>query len=341
MVTFTQEVSSIGSAAHLIHQALRSYDIDPQPLFATAGIDPQHYADPNARILTTRLQKLWQLSVDKTGDESFGLVVAERMQPAALHGLGFAWLASDTLRDALTRLARFSRLINTLVDIRLEDKPGGTELCYHGPEKWPNFVSASGDAGLAVFLRMCRLTAASELRPLSVQMYRSRPQDSTPFERFFDAPIQYDAECYKLVFDTVLLDTTLPLANPELARLNDETVVKYLARFDRSDIVLQVRSRIIETLPAGLPQPGKIAESINVSLRNMQRKLKDENTNYRQLLEQTRKELALQYIKEHHHSISEITYMLGFTEPSNFTRAFRRWTGNSPTEYRSRASGEI
>ena len=111
-------------------------------------------------------------------------------------------------------------------------------------------------------------------------------------------------------------------------------VVDYLARFDRDSLTMQVRSRIIERLHDGTPNQETIAQSLNVSLRSLQRKLNDEDTNFKTLLESTRRELALHYIRETHRSLGEITYLLGFSEPSNFTRAFKRWTGVSPIVYR-------
>ena len=111
----------------------------------------------------------------------------------------------------------------------------------------------------------------------------------------------------------------------------------YLARFDHDSIAMRVRATIIERLPDGTPSQGNIAELLHVSMRSLQRRLNNENTNFKELLEGTRHELALQYIREPHRTIGEITYLLGFSEPSNFSRAFRRWTGMSPAEYRESA----
>ncbi|MEA2094390.1 MAG: helix-turn-helix transcriptional regulator, partial [Pseudomonadota bacterium] len=108
----------------------------------------------------------------------------------------------------------------------------------------------------------------------------------------------------------------------------------YLARFDRANITMQVRSKIIEQLHDGAPKQEDIAGTLHVSLRSLQRKLKDEHTSYKTLLENTRQQLAMQYLRDSQRSIGEITYLLGFAEPSNFTRAFRRWTGQSPGEFR-------
>jgi AraC-like DNA-binding protein len=199
------------------------------------------------------------------------------------------------------------------------------------------FVHAALDAGMAMFLRMCRTTGGSEITPVRVKMMRPEPDCADRFSEEFGAPIEYGADANVLSFDQRNVDAVLPNANPELARVNDQTVLDYLARFDRDNITLQVRSIIIEQLPDGTPNQGAIADSLHVSLRSLQRRLKNENTNYKSLLETTRRELAVHYIQHSGRTIGEITYLLGFSEPSNFARAFKRWTGKSPADFRINA----
>ncbi len=326
--------STIGTVAGLIARTLQTCGHDPEPLFTEIGIDINELARPGARFPVTRMQRLWQLAVDETGDACFGLAAAAQFQPAVLHGLGLAWLASDTLRDALTRLVRYSRLISTAADIRLQDTADGVNLVVVPPAEMTEFVPAATDAAMAVFLRMCRTTGGSGISPVHVKLMRPEPDCADRFSEEFGAPIVYGADANVLVFDQCHMDAALPNANPELARINDQTVVDYLARFDRESITLQVRARIIEQLPDGSPNQGIIADSLHVSLRSLQRRLKNENTSYKSLLETTRRELAVHYIRTSGRTIGEITYLLGFSEPSNFARAFKRWTGKSPADFR-------
>jgi AraC-like DNA-binding protein len=335
--TSVGEATSISSVAGLIEKALRTYGCDPEPLFAEAGIDRKVSFDPNARIPITKVQALWQLSVEATGDPCFGLTAAEQFQPAALHGLGFSWLASDTLRDALGRLVRFSRLLNTFFKVYLDDCENTVDLVFLGPERWPNFVHAAGDMGTAILLRMCQITVGEHIAPVRVILQRPAPPCADRFHAFFIAPIEYGAPDNRLCFEPRLVNQPLMTNNPELARINDQAVIDYLARFDSSNISMKVRASIIEQLPSGAPNQASIADALHVSLRGLQRKLKDEENTFKALLEDTRRELAIQYIREAHHSSSTVAYLLGFSEPSNFNRAFRRWTGCSPSEFRETA----
>jgi AraC-like DNA-binding protein len=334
------EITSLSSMAALLAQTLQACDCDPAPLFARAGIDLQDAADPNARIPTTRMQTLWGLAVEVTGNPCLGLLAARQFQPAALHGLGFAWLASDTLYDAFGRLVRYHRLINPAIDFRLEDGTDTIDLVIQIPQELLTGVYASSDNGIASFLRMCRITVSKHIMPVHVMLERPEPTCTREFEDMFGPSIEYGAPANRLCFDKVLVTGHLPTALPELARMNDQTVIDYLARFDHANITMQVRARIIEQLHDGRPNQEAIAKTLHVSLRSLQRRLKDEATSFQELLETTQQELALQYMRDSRRSIGEITYLLGFSEPSNFTRAFKRWTGLSPAAFRKTMQGE-
>jgi AraC-like DNA-binding protein len=326
--------STLGSVAALIAQTLQCYGCDPAPLFSKAGIDLDSVSNGGTRYPWKRMQQLWQLAVKATGDPCFGIVAGEQLQPAALHGLGFSWLASDTLRDAQKRLIRYERLISTAANLEMQDSGNGVELVVMPPAGVEHVVYASLDATLAGFLHMCRITAGDQINPTQVTLKRPQPDCADKITAFFRCPVSYDAGNYSITFSQQLVDAPLSNANPELARINDRAVVDYLARFDRDSITMQVRSRIIERLHDGTPNQETIADSLHVSLRSLQRRLNKEETNFKTLLESTRQELALHYIRETHRSLGEITYLLGFSEPSNFTRAFKRWTGKTPAEYR-------
>ncbi len=335
MTSQQAEITTLRSVATLLAQALRSRDRDPAPLFAAAGIDMPDASRPGARVSTMRMQTLWRLAVEATGDPCLGLVAARHFQPAALHGLGFAWLASDTLQDALTRLVRYSRFINTATDFRLEQTADSVDLVIRiSREEWPRFVFAAADLAMAAFLRMCQITASYAVMPLRVSLQRPQPSCAEEFAQLFGPNIRYGAPDNRLCFDRALVEAQLAMANPELARLNDQTVIDYLARCDSASITMQVRSRIIELLPDGRPCQEAIAASLHLSLRSLQRRLQKENTSFTTLLNDTQRQLAMQYIRESHRSIGEITYLLGYSEPGSFTRAFRRWTGKSPLQFR-------
>ena len=174
--------------------------------------------------------------------------------------------------------------------------------------------------------------------PVHVALQRPPPPCKDEFADIFGPSIEYGATVNRLCFDSEQVSQPLTSANQELARINDQAVAAYLARFDRDSIAMQVRSKIIEYLPGGVPRQGNIAEVLQMSLRSLQRRLKEEETSFKDLLEDTRKALAVKYLRESHRSIGEIAYLLGFSESGNFNRAFKRWTGKTPGEFRTKPS---
>jgi AraC-like DNA-binding protein len=140
-----------------------------------------------------------------------------------------------------------------------------------------------------------------------------------------------------LVFDADSIERPLEGGNPELARYNDVIALQYLTRIERDDIQRRVRDVLLQRLEGSEPSQEEIAERLHMSARTLQRKLADSGTTYKEILDETRHALALAYLSAPQSSVNEVTYLLGFSSGSCFTRAFRRWTGQSPTSWRAGA----
>lgn len=330
----TDSYSSLGSIAGLISQVLLEAGCDPGPIFREVGIDRKCISLPGIRFPSDKMRRLWDSSVLKTNDDCFGFTVGEKIQPTVLHGLGFSTLSSDTLGDALLRMSRYSRMVCTNFTIELAEKENRVEFYINPLMDVMDFGYTRMDFGLSVILQMSRICTRQMIQPKKLTLVRDQPTCHKTIENFIQAPVIYNADRNAISFSKEQMLIPLPSAHPELARINDQSVIDYLARFDRDSISMQVRLNIIEMLQGGTPSQDDIATCMNMSLRSLQRRLQEENTNFTTLLRNTRKELATQYLKEPHRTLGEVTYLLGFTEPANFTRAFKRWTGQSPSEFR-------
>ena len=327
--------STLSTIAALIASGLEKYGCDSQSLFRQAGMDPEKLKNPDTRYSVKKMQRLWQLAVEETGQEAFGILMMEDFPPAALQGLGFAWLASDTLQDAINRLERYAHFISTAVHLSFLKKNGKYHLVIgSAPDYLGSLAPASQDAALALVVQMCRLSVAPDMVPLQVDLSHKPPRELKIYNEFFKAPLNFSAKRDALVFDPEQIEKKLVFSNPKLARANDQMVVDYLDHFDRENIAQKVRIQIIDHLPSGLPSQKKIAQSLNLSLRSMQRQLQKEKTTFKSALEDIQKTLARQYLKNSPRSIGEIAYLLGFSEPSSFVRAFKRWNGKTPSQYR-------
>ncbi|MDX1655152.1 MAG: AraC family transcriptional regulator [Candidatus Competibacteraceae bacterium] len=331
--------STLSSWVLLIKKALDSYGCDSLILFEQAGLDPRYLDDPEARYPQSGVKTLWRLAVEASGDEAFGLRAARYWHPTTLHALGFSWMASASLHDGLERLVRYGQVVTDAGWAQLEEREEGFRflLLIREPALTP--PDAALDAVLATLVRMCRTSLGEEFSPRRVALCRPPPKDPGPFQDYFRAPLVFEVTPCALDFDREELLRPLPTANAQLARANDRIINDYLARFERTSVIRRVKARLIEQLPSGQASQESVARAVHLSPRSLQRKLREEGTTYTQLLEDTRRELAAQYVRDARLSINEITYLLGFSEPANFSRSFKRWTGVSPSAYRSGGQG--
>ena len=329
--------STISSWALLVAKALRAAGHDSDYLFRSAGLDPAKLNDPDARYPIEGMSRLWRLAVRVTADPYFGLKAASFWHPTTLNALGYSWMASDSLRDAMMRMARYGRLATTGADMSLEefDDYFTFKLQTRTPET--DVPNEAIDAALATLVRMCRVSYGDDFHPLKVVTQRPEFDDPSRYLEYFCAPVEFSADDNVVYFSKESLESHLPTANPRLARINDQVITEYLAQFDKRSTSTRVRAKLIHLLAAGNVTQQDVAESLHMSLRTLQRKLSEENTSYKTLLDETRKELANQYLRQACLSVSEVTYLLGFSEPSNFARAFKRWTGHTPSEFRTAA----
>ena len=329
--------STLSSVVLLITKAMDAEGVDSSTILRRAGLDPARMNDPNAPYSYPAVTNIWKLAAKASGDPCFGLKAASFWHPTTLHALGYTWLASNTLQDALSRAARYIRIVNTAATATFEETENGYMFRMGINDTWRDIQPANEaiDAGLALIIDMCRSCYGPELNPVSIEVRRPKPPVCLKqFEELFRAPIQYSCPNNTIYFAKEDVTKFLPTSNAEMARTNEKIIVDYLARLDKNNITTQVKAKLLDMLPSGNFTEEAVIQSLHLSQRTLQRKLKDEGTTYKELLDETRKELAKEYVNDTSLSFSEITYLLGFSEQSNFTRAFKRWYEQSPTIYR-------
>lgn len=336
---YARNPTAIAAYTRAIATALEQRGIDPPTLFETAGVALESSPDPLHRIGNPDIRKLFEKSVAATGDPYFGIAVAECFHAADLHALGFALLSSSSLRDFCMRLHNYYRLVSQNAIITLEE--AGEEAVLLTETVDPNVCDESQDVFATLIVRFMREVRGRQFNPLRVDMIRAvPPSGDKPYRDFFNCEVRFGQTQIRIVFYARELDRPLPGASKELAQLADTTVMQYLAKLDKQDIVNRVRTIIVEHLSSATMSKQLVADKLHMSPRNLQLKLADQGTSFQNTLDKTRQSLATGYIEQSSISITEIAYLLGFTDVSNFTRAFKRWTGKSPSEYRRKLNPE-
>jgi len=325
----------IASWAVAVAEALEARGLDSRALFAEAGIDIKTTRDPRSRIQADEMTLVYSLIDKITGDASFGLDIARHVHPTTFHALGYSLFASRTMESFCNRLVRFFRLVTTNAVTEFTQTRGEYQLLLNPTVGRDSYIPQ--DAWLATIVKFARDVYRADYTPVRVSLRRPDPAGAASrFKDYFGAPVEFGCGVNALIFDARDIHAQLPAANAELARQNDEVVMSLLAQLDRNDILARVRAKFVELLPSGDCSKNEVAKRLNMSERTLQHKLNDRHTSYRELLNEMRQEFAVQYLSQGVHSVSEVAYLLGFSEISSFSRAFRAWIGESPSEYRER-----
>ena len=327
------EPTTIAGYTEAIARALGAAGVEPAAVLSAAQVDPVRSNDPLLRITDSDINAIYERAVAATGDEYFGLRVAAYIMPGMLHALGYALLASDTLEDFCQRVVRYWALVAQSADLSVSDDGGVLRLrCM---VRKPGLCFETQDTFVALVVRLMRMVSGEAFRPLRVELLRPLPaMGDRAFREVLGCPVAFGRDASNLYFDLAQMRQPLPGASRELARHNDEIVMRYLEKLDSDDIVNRVRVQIARGLSGGNFNRADIASSLHMSATTLQGKLARAGASFQHLLDQTRHELALGYIEQSRLSITEIAFMLGFSDLSNFIRAFRRWTGKSPTAFR-------
>ena len=332
--------TGLASMGQLFRRLLELHGLDALGIARNAGVDLAAMRTPGERIEMDKIDAILRDAIPLIRDPAFGLQAARCWHPSELGVLGFAWLSSSTLRTGLERAARYARLIGERGITEIEDARQGLKVRFWARRGNPAVVPVAAvfaDMAMALLLDLCRMNAGAALRPVAVALKRPKPDAADPYERFFGCPVQFGAGENAFVLSAKDADRPLPSANRQLAAVFDRMLTEELARLDKSDVVSRCRAAVLERLSSGEGTEEDTAKQLHMSPRTLQRKLAEANITYLKLVDDTRKDLALRYIEDPRRSVTDITFSLGFSQPSAFTRAFKRWTGLSPSEYRTRA----
>ena len=315
----------------------RHYQLDTDKMLDEVGVDLQAAARGDQRVPFELVDRFWALAVEATGNPSIGLDVVEDMNPAVYRSLGVALLCSSTLRDFFNRFERFFAVISTLETTQFEDNREYASFSDHSQVDYSKAtVGCHADAFAAFVVKFIRLVYKPDYSPLKIELAWTPPEEfHQKYHDWFDCKVEFGFDDSRVFIDKQDLDVELFGSNPDIAMQNDQLALSVLERMRKLDLPEQVYSKLIEFLPAGDCSREKVARSLAMSESAFQKKLKAAGTSYQQLLDETRTELAKLHLSEPDMSVDEVAYLLGFSDCSNFTRAFKRWLGVSPREYLS------
>ncbi|NJM71599.1 MAG: AraC family transcriptional regulator [Scytonema sp. RU_4_4] len=316
-----------------ILDAARHCHVPIEKVIAAIGLNPNWFDDLDRRISHEMLCAMWQEITRRSGDPCIGLRLPEFSQP--LHIFGYAILNSPNLGRALERMGQYVRLVHTGVELTLTIEGNIARFTHDIPGSPVRLPVALSQWVLATIVWRFRQATGKDWVPLQVKFQHPQPTDISAYRNLFRAPLGFNHPVDELVLDAELLKLPLLKADPALEVILDRHVRELLANLPKNNTFLDsVRWAIHEGLRCGDVGMEGISQRLAYSPRTFQRKLKEAGTSYTGLLEEMRQQLSVYYLREQSLAVSEIAFLLGFSENSAFHHAFKRWTGLSPGEFR-------
>lgn len=313
-----------------IVRAMRSYGIDADAVLTEIGMDPSQLQGGYSRYSQEQISQLWRKAVSLSGDESFGLRVAREIRSSTFHVVGYTMSCSATVGRALHRFTHYCRLISDSATASLTESGESTTLDFLFDTGGTPLIYQTIDTVVAGTLSFLRHISGEHIIPLEVRFQHEEPTDDVDYRDHFGAPIIYDAAQDCIVFKRADLDQPILAADEELASLLDGVANRQLEKRMSGRMAVRVRDVLISNLPDGPTSKSDIAHQLCVSERTLLRRLKSEGTNFVDVLNGVRQELAFQYFQRPAMTVSEVAYLLGFSDENTFSRAFKRWTGRRP-----------
>lgn len=323
-------ISYLGLLVNLVAQ----WGVSRDELLEGSDISEAKLTDPEAKVSPLQNRRLVRKAIELTGEPGLGFHLGLQLKLSAHGFLGFAVMTSATLREAGLIAEKYFKTRSQMLEFRLSEENDTAvvqideviALDEHLP-----FVMESLFIGLYLMAsHMVGETISGEAR-----VTYSKPDYYRRYAHFLPGETKFDCASNQLRFPAHFLDRKLSMADPIAAKLAVQQCEKELAAISQDENLLPRVRRILLRCEGQFPQLEQMASLVHTSPRTLKRQLARLNTTYQEVLDNVRKGLAVEHLQQGFLTVEEIAYRLGFNDPSNFTRAFKKWTGFPPSHYRA------
>jgi AraC-like DNA-binding protein len=322
-----------------ILRAARLMNLDTSAALGFSGIDSRTLAESDTRLPRTLLFGLMANMAKASGDDYFGLHLAEHATAGDFAVLDYAMRNSPTLGVSYEQMCRYSHVLHDGIDIKMDNDGTVVRLHYQEPAGSPRQLA---EWVVALWIVVGRDMTSTHFPARDVTFQHAAPADSSEHARLFGVPAKFDQTHYSVSFDAAVLDRPLTGADPNLLRVVSGYCQELLATVERpTSFPDQVRKVVAELLRGGDATLETTAKRMAVAPRTLQRKLRSKDSSFQAVLDEVRCDLAKRYLAQSSLAIEETAFLLGFSEPSAFNRAFKRWTGVTPSNYRAQPSARF
>lgn len=333
----TEHASPTASLSYLrvLFDYLRLRGVEAGALLADRSLDLD---DREARLPESEAAELFNRAAARLGDPALGVHVGEQIRPGHYGALGYVAMACTTLGEALACQQRYQGLVLSIAPLQIRREAEVITLSWNA-EPRPDYRHLA-EFNLAALLSFVRWISGRPLQPLALDLMTPAPPDLGEHQRVFGCPLRFDQAQYRLSIPADWAALPLSQPDPGMRGLMDRLAERQMQQLSQAqDLVAPVRAQIARQLGEGVPELGTVAAALQRSPRSLQRLLQEQGLSFTQLVDTVRRELAERYLAEPTLDLTDLAFLLGYSEQSAFQRAFKRWTGQTPGDYRRSLSG--
>ncbi|MDS4032342.1 MAG: AraC family transcriptional regulator [Candidatus Contendobacter sp.] len=316
-------------------RVLREFGVDPMEIMASLDLEPALFDDPENIISFATMGRLLKRCAAETRCPHFGLLIGQRMGPACLGLVGQLLQHLPDVGSALRGLVLNLHLHDQGAVPVLSVEQGMATLCYAIYQGGVEGADQIYDGAIAITFNILRALCGPAWLPTEVLFSHRRPSDVGPYRRFFQAPLRFDREQTALIFPATWLKHPLPDADPKSRRQIEQRIAA-LEDLNGDNLTGQLRRVLRILLVTRRTSLAQVAQLFSIHRRTLNRRLEERGVTFQALVDEVRYEIARQLLENTGMSICQIAATLDYSDPSAFTRAFRRWSGTTPAAWRTR-----
>jgi AraC-like DNA-binding protein len=333
----TPTISTLNLAFAL--SAFEALGLDADTILARVGLSRERVADPHGRVPLDVTFRWWDAAVEVSGDPALGLRVGSKLSVGAFGTFEYLIRNSESFSQALERANEFMRLIDDSSVLELQ-RDGNVAVLRYACKSGQGHAPAVVHAFFAMMVAFVRAEWPA-IRFSMVRFAHAAPTDPAVFARHFGCPVRFDEPYNEITFPAAALARGPKGADGALARVLEEHARHLLSQIPDEDPLLQsARSELLKLIDAGKPSHGALAKALRMSERTLRRRLEAAGTSYNAVLDGLRSDLARRYVMDTREGFESIAQRLAFGDASTFFRAFKRWTGMTPAQFRERGPGD-
>jgi len=309
--------------------------IEIQTLLDRIDLKEEILHNPENYIPCSLLGKAMHEATLLTNDPNFSLDNGQNFEPGDLSVVGYLIANAPTLRRAYEMKLRYKRLIGEGIFWTIEEDNQFLNIYLDTHPELEEYKRYSLDSCMATLVAFKRRLLGKQVNPIAVHFEHAKPGNTSGYDKFFNCRIFFNAERTKIIYPVSVLDEKILHSNPGLFEMFKNYADDFLDNIsEEKSISRKVMRLLMDYVPQNRATLENVADNLAIGGRTLQRKLKDEGQTFNEILKDVRKELASRHLQNSQLSISEISYLLGFSEPSIFHRSFKKWTGVTPKDYR-------